>query len=149
MLKPSYIIVHHSLTPDGSSKNWDAIKRYHIETNGWSDIGYHYGVERVGNNYAVFLGRSETAQGAHCKDGGMNTKSLGVCLVGNFDSAPPPREQWELALNLVKVLTEKHNIPRENVLGHREAQALAGVPPDGRKSCPGNAFDMDTFRNKL
>ena len=47
-MNPQYIIFHHSLTKDGTVVDWEAMRRYHEQVNGWSDIGYHYGIERVG-----------------------------------------------------------------------------------------------------
>jgi N-acetyl-anhydromuramyl-L-alanine amidase AmpD len=44
---------------------------------------------------------------------------------------------------------KKYNIPRENVLGHREAQAIGGLPVEQRKTCPGKNFNMDAFRGAL
>lgn len=47
---------------DGGVVDWEAIRRYHKETNGWSDIGYHYEVERVGNGILLQVGRPELAE---------------------------------------------------------------------------------------
>jgi N-acetyl-anhydromuramyl-L-alanine amidase AmpD len=150
----SYIVIHHSLTADGKTVNWDAIRKYHIETNKWLDIGYHFGVENVQDDYQVMLGRNLDKRGAHVGDGGFNRMSIGICVVGNWDKATPPDRQWILTLLLVKRLISYFGskgiiVPPENIIGHREAQALAEVPVYSRKSCPGNMFDMDRFRKEL
>lgn len=148
-MRVEYIVIHHSLTKDGKTKDWDAIRKYHMGANGWSDIGYHYGVESVDGIIRVIPGRSETTVGAHVGDGGFNSKSLGICVVGNYDLEVPPAKNLEVALNLVQGLMKKYGVPPSKVIGHREAQKMAGVPLDGRKSCPGKLFDMDAFRGKL
>jgi hypothetical protein len=66
-------------------------------TGGWSDIGYHLGIERVDNAYTVKFGRQLNQMGAHCKADRMNHRSIGICCVGNFDEVKPPPEQWALA----------------------------------------------------
>jgi N-acetylmuramoyl-L-alanine amidase len=145
--KPCFIVIHHSLTKDGDVVDWSAIRRYHKETNGWGDVGYHFGVERVNGEYHVLEGRSMMRQGAHVKN--FNNISLGICMVGNFDKEPVPVEQWNLTLKLVKRLQWFLHIPSERVLGHWEAQAHMNVPENQRKSCPGLLCNMDSFREDL
>ena len=147
--RPSYLVIHHSLTRDGNTVNWNAIRRYHVEVNGWSTWGYHWGVERVDDEYRILEGRTMLLAGAHTKDGDFNHKSIGVCMVGNFDLEPVPVVQWKLTLALCKKLCGFLDIQPGHVIGHREAQEMAGIAPEGRKSCPGRLCDMNSFRSDL
>ncbi len=36
------IIIHCSATPEGRNFTVDEIRDWHVNGNGWSDIGYHY-----------------------------------------------------------------------------------------------------------
>lgn len=137
-MKPQFIIIHHSLTKDSQTVSWDAIRRYHL-AQGWNGIGYHFGIERIGDRVEVLLGRRPDEIGAHCL--GMNTHSLGICCVGNYDQEAPPAEIWGKCLDLTRWLMALHGIAPAGVLGHRE---LANY-----KSCPGLCWDMKKFRSEL
>ena len=137
IFRPKYIIIHHSETQDSGTVSWQAIRRYHIETKKWQDIGYHWGIELVNNEYEVLVGRPMTRPGAHC--GGMNYDSFGICCVGNYDIQPPNIGMLEtlsqrLLIPLIRIL----NIPIENIKGHRDFTT--------KKTCPGTKFDLDLLR---
>jgi len=163
-MKPTAIVLHHSLTADGASVSWDAIRRYHTSwrceghtirqdqvqallnqgapvERPWLDIGYHYGIERVGDRYEVLTGRMLNESGAHCREKGMNAKAIGICFIGNFDAVPVPVPQLALGLRLVRSLMELFGIKLGSIYGHRE------LAP--HKSCPGRRFDLHQFRTDL
>jgi hypothetical protein len=58
------------------------IRRWHMDGNGWSDIGYHWLIDRDGSMVA---GRKETTIGAHVKE--ANRGTIGICLIGGHGSA--------------------------------------------------------------
>ena len=136
---PSRIILHCSATEDGRVVDWQAIRRYHVQHRGWQDIGYHFGIERIGDDYEVLVGRMPTRQGAHAS--GANHDSLGVCFVGGFDETPPPREQWRRGVELVAWLCAVYKISPGRIYGHRDFTF--------GKTCPGLSFDTEQFRDEV
>mgnify|MGYP003677575917 CR=1 FL=1 len=63
------IIVHHSAS--GSAVTTvEKIRKWHVEGNGWSDIGYHFIVHLDGS---VHAGRPVERSGAHVR--GFNSTS--------------------------------------------------------------------------
>ena len=61
------------------------IYRYHAVSRGWGDIGYNVLVDRFGQIWeGRYGGLESTVIGAHA--GGFNTGTVGVALLGNYDS---------------------------------------------------------------
>lgn len=58
------------------------IRRWHVEDNGWRDIGYHWLIGRAGD---VLAGRAETQIGAGIE--GHNSGVIHVCLIGGFGAS--------------------------------------------------------------
>ena len=139
------LILHCSASPDHPAlEDAIAIKRYHIDEKGWSDIGYHYVVEDVKGHYKVIKGRPDNIPGAQCKAGGMNDKSLGICMVGGdqylgFSSKYPlPRAQWEATVELCADLCQQYNLTPKQIFPHSYFES--------GKTCPGVDFDIVKFR---
>jgi N-acetyl-anhydromuramyl-L-alanine amidase AmpD len=146
-----YIVIHHSATDSGSAK---AFHKYHTD-NGWGGLCYHF---IIGNGNGTLDGAVETGfrwkqqiAGTHCtvKAWEYNFFGIGICLVGNFEKAKPTEKQMESLLTLVARLMKKHNIPLNQVIGHKE------VPYDDDPSrfeatvCPGKLFPMNEFKKRL
>ena len=137
---PKWIIVHHSLTFDGNVVDTLAIRKYHIETRGWRDIGYHAIVEKTRGSYEALYGRSLLIPGAHTI--GYNRKSLGVCCVGNFNEETIETEMLEVLVNrVIKPWMSIFGILPENVRGHKELAR--------DRTCPGEFFDLNNLRAML
>ncbi len=84
----SHMIVHHSAT-SSSASDWAAVVRsiwdFHVNVNGWDDIGYNYLIAPDGT---LFEGRGDNVLGAHfC---GTNTGAMGVCMMGTWTNTAPP-----------------------------------------------------------
>ncbi|MEM7261858.1 MAG: peptidoglycan recognition family protein [Planctomycetota bacterium] len=113
--------------PGRTSKRIEAIRRYHRETQGWSDIGYHYVVDRSG---AVWEARGIGFRGAHAGSPALNHNNLGVLILGNFDEQPLPPEQRDgLEEHLARWL-DQYGLDRSHVQLHSHVKETA---------CPGEA----------
>lgn len=136
----NYIIIHHSATKNG---NVEIFRKAH-KAKGWRNVGYHYVIGNGTNSGdgQIEKGRAETETGAHCSAGGMNTKGIGICLVGDFETQRPTAKQMQSLEGLVRDIMSRWKIPAENVLGHREVGGAATL-------CPGKNFDTKAFRGKI
>ncbi|MFI6850211.1 peptidoglycan recognition protein [Kitasatospora sp. NPDC050467] len=66
-----------------------AIYQYHVQTNGWRDIGYNFLVDRCGTVYEGRAGGADLpVHGAHTL--GFNTDSAGVAAIGTYVTDLPP-----------------------------------------------------------
>ena len=90
---PKVGFVHHTASSNDYSAGQAAamvrgIYAYHVKSNGWSDIGYNFLVDRYGRTYEGRAGGLDrNVLGAHT--GGFNVASFGVSLLGDFSTVPP------------------------------------------------------------
>jgi len=86
-----FAVVHHTAgsntyTAAQSAAIVRGIELYHVQGNGWNDIGYNFLVDKYGQ---VFEGRyggvDKAIIGAHSL--GFNTGSFGVAVLGDYSSA--------------------------------------------------------------
>lgn len=119
------IIIHCADTPEGRDFTVEDITRWH-KARGFRTIGYHYVIYRDGS---IHSGRPEKEEGAHCKDGGHNHHSIGICYIGGKsadgmgykDTRTP--EQKEALLSLLRRLKARY--PHARIYGHRDFAARA------------------------
>jgi N-acetylmuramoyl-L-alanine amidase len=126
-VKVNRFIIHCSDTfPDMVDVGADEIRRWHVDGNGWSDIGYHYVIKRDGT---IEKGRDVTVPGAHVA--GHNKDSIGICMVGGKarsgrHASNFTRRQWRALDQLVAELFIQ--FPGATVSGHNDY--------DSGKKCP-------------
>lgn len=130
MRKIDKIIVHCSATPQFKDFDVEDIRDWHVNGNGWSDVGYHYIIKLDGE---IQVGRLEKKIGAHVK--GVNRSSIGICYIGGMDRQMKEwqdtrtKEQKESLLKVINDLLEKY--PGSIVYGHKDFT--------NKKACP--SFD--------
>lgn len=130
------IILHCSATPEGKDYSVETIRRWHVQGNGWRDIGYHYVIYRDGT---IHLGRPLEQIGAHTS--GHNSDSVGICYIGGCASdGKTPKDtrtaaQKEAMRTLCKILMDTLGI--KEIHGHYEYAA---------KACP--SFDVQKWRRE-
>lgn len=136
---PTKIILHHSLTEDNKLlNNYNGIYNYHTITKGWSDIGYHWVLEYDKGILQWKKGRDEKTRGAHCSQDNQNYKSIGICVVGNYDVSYLNEEQIQMILNKKKEIELMHNRNMPIEL-HRNYATY--------KTCPGRNITLELFES--
>jgi hypothetical protein len=147
-------IVHHtagsnSYTKAQSASIVRAIELYHVQGNGWNDIGYNFLVDKYGQ---IFEGRyggiTRPVVGAHAQ--GFNSGSVGISLIGDYSStsiSPAARAAlasliaWRLDLahidplsKVVRVSSGNPRYPAGTAITLNAISAHRDVYPT---SCPG------------
>jgi N-acetylmuramoyl-L-alanine amidase len=119
------VVIHHSALDlsFGPLK----IQALHQNQKGFADVGYHYLIDDIGK---IYEGRDIHIRGAHT--GGFNTGTIGLVLLGNFETLPVPPLQLATAIRLVLALTQDYGLT--HLAGHRDFQ------PD-ETVCPGENLE--------
>ena len=73
--KTDSIIIHCAATKPSMDIGYQEIRKWHVEDNGWDDVGYHFIIRRNGK---YEKGRPEGYSGAHAPS--HNSRSIGICL---------------------------------------------------------------------
>lgn len=149
-------VVHHT----AGSNNYTTVAQaeqqirndaaYHINVQGWCDLGYNFVVDKWGN---IYEGRAksltEPVVGAHA--GGFNTGTVGVAMLGTYDALPSAATQQAVAQIIgwrlgqygvdprgtmsyttgvgVNSRFQNQTVTLPRVIGHRDV---------GYTACPGN-----------
>ena len=136
-----HIVIHHSGASNGTVKGMD---RYHrIERGMENGIAYHF---VIGNGRGIPDGKIEITHrwrgqlnGGHVASSRLNSTSVGICLVGNFERSKPTRKQIESLQSLCTYLTRKCSLSGSRIQTHRQ------INPSPTK-CPGRHFPIDRFK---
>ena len=148
------VVLHHTASSnDYGPADVPALLRgfyaYHVTSRGWSDIGYNVLVDRFGTAWEGRAGGlSRAVVGAHA--GGFNSGTVGVSMIGTYDTVAPSPAMLETVARIVAWRTSSAGIDPQGsvrltsagstrfkagtvvtlptVLGHREVSTT---------SCPG------------
>jgi hypothetical protein len=121
-------IILHCSASDSRRYDFDAIYNDHVNIRGWSDIGYHLGIDHDGNIHTL---RKLSRVGAHCR--GQNSDSIGICILGKSLISV---EQKRATAKLVAFLLDAYNLSENDVYAHYQFNE--------HKTCPN--FDIDEWR---
>jgi len=124
------IIIHCSGT-NIETYDFDRMHYDHTNNRGWSDIGYHFGIDFSGRYHIL---RPIHRSGAHAK--GHNTDSIGICLLG-LD--PFTRRQFQQLATLLEMLCTVFDLKEEDIYPHNHFNK--------NKTCPN--FDVDWFKDQF
>jgi len=143
---PQYIVLHCSATSDNPNSKWYGIGEPEINEmhkarfrpsceNGIKvHTGYHYVIKKDGT---LEVGKSEDHGGQHAS--GINTKSIGICLIGKGDAKLKGNifydstngidqnvtsAQKSTLKKLVHKLMVQYKISSDNVIGHHDVYML-------------------------
>ena len=124
--------VHHGASRnvtgmDAARGVWREYRRMHVEDNGWSDIGYSFGVARGDDPERAFIltGRGWGRWGAHTLG---HNDDLGACFLGNGSDPAVVTPAVKRAYTWLR--SARHDGPRP-AFGHRDTSAT---------TCPGDAL---------
>ena len=137
MRRVDKLVVHHTASKDTNDLDVANIRRFHTENNRWSDIGYHFLIDKINGTYEAIVGRPIHRQGAHVR--GHNRNSVGIAVVGNFETEHPKDEMYDVLIGRV-VIPLHHLFPKAKIYAHNELAAT---------KCPGSNFDINRIKAAL
>ena len=152
-----FAIVHHTAGRNDYTRSEApavvrGIQLYHVQGNGWNDIGYNFLVDRFGTVYeGRFGGVDRNVVGAHAL--GFNTGSVGIALLGTYGSTRPPAAAQDAIARLISWRLDVAHVDPTGIVplvsggSERYAngapvqlRAVSGHRDTGSTACPGDAL---------
>jgi hypothetical protein len=109
---------------EAASAQLRGFQRYHMDTHGWSDLGYHFAIPRGCPVGTIFEGRGFGVRGAHSGHNVANGR-LGILVMFGSSDGSPTADQYATLQLLLAAYASGH------LTGHKEWSST---------SCPGPAF---------
>jgi len=147
-------IVHHTAGTNSYTRAQApaivrGIEAYHVLANGWNDIGYNFLVDRYGTVYEGRGGGVErNVIGAHAQ--GFNVGTVGVALIGSFNSTSPTAAQQQALVDLLAWRLDVAHLDPSSTVGYTSSgnyrfragrvvtlRAISGHRDTGPTECPG------------
>jgi hypothetical protein len=150
-------IVHHTAGRNDYTRAEAAaivkgIQLFHVQGNGWNDIGYNFLVDRFGTIYeGRFGGVDRDVVGAHAQ--GFNTGSVGIALLGTYGNTKPSAAALDAIARLVSWRLDHDHVDPKSFLTFVSGgsnrfpsgvpvllSAVSGHRDTGFTDCPGDAL---------
>lgn len=117
------LVLHHTVSTYSGPQSVRNIQSFHMNSNGWADLGYNWLVSPAGT---VYEGRGWGTQGAHAR--GENANSIGVAYIGDGRESVPDAALFAI-LRVAAEADRRFGSLRR--VGHRDV---------GRTACPGDVL---------
>ncbi len=128
-----HITIHHSaILPTVGAQR---IAEYHVNTQDWPGIGYHFIVDADGIIY-----RTNVLETVSYHVGPLNNSSVGICFLGNFTDVVPTPAQLESGGKLVAWLVQELKLTNSEIQGHKESM---------NTQCPGKQWQEDQHWKRM
>jgi len=157
----NHCVIHHAASSNTNHDYVNVVRNIyllHTQTNGWDDIGYNFVVAQDGS---IFEGRAhqnidstDNIKGAHfC---GKNSSTMGVCVLGNYQSIQPTQASIQSLQHLLTWKCNKDNISATGQSNHPSGSStklshIAGHQDGCATACPGDSLYrlLPTLRNTV
>lgn len=139
--KVTHLVVHHSASAN-TSNDWAAVVlsfwNFHVNTNGWADIGYNLLIDPNGTLYEG-RGGGENVTGAHfC---GKNGGTMGVCMIGTYTNTQASEAARKTLVDVLAWKACRENINPAETLVHASSGLnlfrISGHRDGCSTECPG------------
>jgi LysM repeat protein len=138
------IVIHHTATNVDDAVNIHKVHKARGMQNG---LAYHFVISngsRKAKDGEIYVGGRWKNQldGGHMKRQQWNRESIGICLIGNFQSRRPTAAQLKSLEGLCRYLKRRTGIATTKIVTHK------GLHP-GHTLCPGKYFSLESLHKKL
>ncbi|TQV82749.1 N-acetylmuramoyl-L-alanine amidase [Exilibacterium tricleocarpae] len=114
------IFLHCSASDQSSHDDISIMKKWHVEDNGWSDVGYHFFITKNGD-----IQEGRNIEKIPIAQKGHNTGSIAICCHG-LKKDKFTQKQMDSVKALCKAITDAYT-KKIRIRGHREVSS---------KECP-------------
>lgn len=140
--KPSYLVIHHTTTPNVTDGSRDAaialaqrVQNQHINQQ-WGDSGQQFTMSRGGfamegrhGSLYALQGGETFILGVHAL--GFNAYAVGIECEGFYMVSPPPQSLYAGLVKLSAFICQQYELSPSRIIGHRDVV---------KTSCCGDAF---------
>jgi SpoIID/LytB domain protein len=152
------VVVHHtagsnSYTKAQSASIVRAVQAYHVKSRKWCDVGYNFLVDKYGQ---IFEGRrggiDRAIRAAHSGNAAVNTYTMGVSMMGNYDLVKPQAALQDAMVRLIGWRMGTTYLPAKgsHSLGGKTLNRIAGHRNVVSTGCPGkNGYAWLSQKNGL